>query len=95
VTVNTTGSYTFTNTSNIYTYGYICQGSFYPSSPCVNMFAENDQDGGNNQFPFTVSLRADTKYILVVTTYIGNVIGSFSVDVSGPNNAPFIPVYNL
>jgi ABC-type microcin C transport system permease subunit YejE len=67
------------------------QGSFYPSSPSVNMLVGDDQNGGNNQFQFAVSLRADIKYSLVVTTYSGDVIGPFSVDVSGSDTVDFTP----
>jgi hypothetical protein len=92
VRVNTTGNYTFRSSSSIRdTYGYLYQGSFYPSYPSFNIVTKDDDNGGNGQFQLTATLRSDITYILVFTTYQEGNIGSFSIVASGPDNV-FNPI---
>ncbi len=90
--VNTTGYYRFVSQSNIDTYGYIYQGNFYPSNPSMDIHEEDDQSGGNNQFELIADLRSESKYILVVTTYIEDITGPFSIVAYGPDQVQFIPI---
>ncbi len=90
--VNTTGNYRFVSQSNIDTYGYIYRGNFYPSYPSMNILEEDDQNGGINQFQITVELRSESKYTLVVTTYIEDITGPFSILAYGPDQVQFIPI---
>ncbi|CAF1959045.1 unnamed protein product [Rotaria magnacalcarata] len=90
VTVPTIGTYSFSSNSNIDTFGYIYSGSFFPTSPSANLLAQDDQSAGNNQFQLTIILQSNVTYYLVVTTYISNVTGPYSVTVSGPQRANLI-----
>jgi hypothetical protein len=90
--VNTTGNYRLVSQNNIDTYGYIYQGNFDPSYPLMNILEEDDQNGGINQFQITVDLRSESKYILVVTTYIEDITGPFSIVAYGPDQVQFIPI---
>ncbi len=80
------GNYSLVSISNIYTYGYIYNGNFNPFNPLKNLVAQNDEGCRNGQFKIIVHLQANTSYILVVTTFDPNIIGPFSILVSGPNN---------
>jgi len=78
--------YNLYSNSIIDTYGYIYNDSFNPCDPSLNLISEDDQSGDRNQFRLISSLRANTTYILVVTTSFPSVTGNFSILVSGPNN---------
>ncbi|CAF1454972.1 unnamed protein product [Adineta ricciae] len=82
--VSTTGTYTFTSTSNMDTFGYIYQGNFYPFAPQINVHGQDDDSAGSSQFRVTAVLRSDVKYILVYTTYSSNTFGKYSVSAAGP-----------
>jgi len=84
VTVYTTGTYNFTSSSSIDTYGYFYNVPFDPSYPSQNLITSDDDSGGNQQFQIRISLQSGHKYVLVVTTYGSSVTGSFSVRVTGP-----------
>ena len=64
-------------------YGYLYNNSFDTSNSSLNLLAQDDDSGGNAQFRLNVTLRANQKYILVVTTYLQSVTGSFSITGSG------------
>jgi hypothetical protein len=83
VTVPVSGYYRFKSNSTVDTFGYLYIDSFLPMSPSMNLLAQNDDAGGNGQFQFTVNLQSNTRYILVVTTFGTNVIGTFDVIASG------------
>jgi hypothetical protein len=92
VRVATTGSYTFTSSGTIQdNHGYLYQGNFYPSYPQYNIVIENDDLSGLN-FGFTVTLRSDMTYILVVTTHGAQLIGSFTITTSDPANVSMTPI---
>jgi hypothetical protein len=67
------------------TYGYLYENSFDPNNPNINLLIRNLY-GCGDQFEFTAALESNTTYILVVTTYLSNITGAFSVFASGPNN---------
>ena len=87
IRVNTTGTYTFSTSSNIAdTYGYLYQGNFYPTYPQYNIVTQDDDGSGKGQFQLTATLRSDLVYILVFTTYNKLTTGSFEISASGPDN---------
>jgi hypothetical protein len=85
VNVNETDSYIIESNSSVNTYGYIYKDSFNPVNPFENLLSQND-DSCNDQFKLMTNLQVGTTYILVVTTFRSNVIGSFSILVSNSNN---------
>ncbi len=89
VKVVNSGYYTLRSNSTINTYGSIYNDTFNPFSPTVNLLLEDDGRCLGDQFKLTMVLQANTKYILVVTTYFSNVTGAFSIFVSGRNNVNF------
>jgi hypothetical protein len=74
------------------TYGYLYKENFYPTHPSINLLARDDDTGGNFQFKLTVSLEAQIRYTLVVTTVRTNVTGLYSVAASGPDDVRFISI---
>jgi len=78
--------YTIQSSSNIDTYGFIYEKNFNPLNPTVNLFAEDDDGGGNNQFKFHIPLYVDTKYILIVTTISSKTTGDVKITLLGVNN---------
>lgn len=78
------GKYIIGSISNIYTFGYIYNGSFNPFNPDENVLSKNYKGCSSNQFKLIVDLQANTTYILVVTTNHPYVTGAFSIFVSGP-----------
>jgi hypothetical protein len=84
VTVYTTGTYTFTSSSSIDTYGCFYQARFDPSYPSENLIAYDDDSAGNGQFQVSGSLQSARTYVLVVTTSSAGVTGSFSIIAVGP-----------
>ncbi len=94
MTVNTTGTYTFTSLSSFDTYGYLYDSYFYPFDPSSNLITQNDDSGGNGQFKLSAFLEVGVPYNLVFTTFREGETGPFSILASGPNEVYFIPVNN-
>ncbi|CAF3417508.1 unnamed protein product [Rotaria socialis] len=90
VIVYITGSYSFTSTSNMDTFGYLYTGQFNPSNQNLNMLTYND-DSGSNQFRLIADLEAGVTYTLVVTTFGSDVRGAFTVIARGPTYVNFLP----
>ncbi|CAF1054208.1 unnamed protein product [Adineta steineri] len=89
--VATTGMYTILSNSIIDTQGFIYNNSFNTSYPDENLMSfDDDGAGSNKQFMITVVLEAMTKYILFVTTYVGNTLGTFSIIGLGPGTINFL-----
>ena len=84
VMVQTTGRYHFTSRSSFDSYGCFYDGSFNPLNPSMNLVTTNDDGGGNAQFQINRSLQPGYTYILVVTTFRTNIIGSFTIKANGP-----------
>ena len=91
ITVSKSDIYTFTSQSSMDTYGYLYENVFDPLYPSGNLIASNDDGGGNQQFRFSVHLFTESSYVLIVTTYRTNTIGSFSIRVSGPSSVDLVP----
>ena len=87
VTVPTAGTYTLRSISAIDTRGYFYRNSFDPSTPSVNLFTDDDDSGGQQQFLIRVNLEPGNTYVLVVTTHREAVTGNFSVTAVGPDLA--------
>lgn len=84
--VSNTATYTFQSTSNIDLYAYLYANSFDASNSSSNLIKADDDSGGNLQFILKNSLAVRRIYILVVTTYNRNVLGSFTIKGSSNTN---------
>ncbi len=91
-TIDTSGTYSFSSSSSIDTYGYLYESSFDPSDPSHNLIASDDDGGGDRQFQISRYLQSGRTYILVVTTHRKNTTGNFSVRVSGPALVNLVPI---
>ena len=86
INVQLSGSYTFDNSnSSILLYGYLYENNFDPTYPMKNLIIESNYSC-NNPFKLGSYLETNRIYILVVTTFISNVKGSFTILVTGPHN---------
>ena len=50
----------------------------------MNLLAQDDDSAGNLQFRINYPLIAGQDYVLVVTTWSNNVVGSFGFFIFGP-----------
>jgi hypothetical protein len=80
------GIYNLWSNSTMDTCGYLYNDTFNPFKPSTNLLVSDDDSNGGSQFKLTSCLRANTTYLLLVTTYYRNKVGPFSIFVSGPNN---------
>jgi hypothetical protein len=80
LTVNVSGLYYLFSNSTVDTYGYLYVDYFN----VTNLFLEDDNCAGGQQFYMTQYLTLNKTYIMVVTTYAPNVTGLFSVTALGP-----------
>ncbi|CAF3732021.1 unnamed protein product [Rotaria sordida] len=94
VTVLTSGYYRFRSNSIVDTYGYLYTNNFIPSSPTLNLLAQDDDTGGSLQFQFTLYLQSTVVYMFVVTTYSQNITGPYTVIASGLTRVNFVPITN-
>ena len=85
MTVSVTGVYVIRSISSIDAYGSLYQSSFNPLNPSANRVLQNNDDGGREQFLINTTLQAGITYVLVFTTNMPNVQGSFTVTVTGPS----------
>jgi len=85
VNIKMSGSYIFDSNPTIPLYGYIYRNYFDVSYPSKNLLTESNFTCGN-RFMIGSYFDANTVYILVVTTFVPNVRGSFTLLVTGPNN---------
>jgi hypothetical protein len=83
VTVSTPGYYSLQSISVMDTFGYIYNDSFVSSAVSQNSIASNDDSAGNQQFRLYIWLNNMTTYVLVVTTYLPNITGAFSINAIG------------
>ncbi|CAF3759357.1 unnamed protein product, partial [Rotaria sordida] len=94
VTVPTSGYYRFRSNSIVDTYCYLYTNNFIPSSPTLNLLAQDDDTGGSLQFQFTLYLQSTVVYMFVVTTYSQNITGPYTVIASGLTRVNFVPITN-
>ena len=85
VIVSTSGFYSLSSNGSIITFNYIYKGNFNPFNH-GDWLKINYTNCNDRQTNLIINLQANTKYILVVTTYFPNVTGTFLVLAWGPNN---------
>lgn len=73
------------------TYGCLYDNTFNASFPYENLFASDNDSGGDSQFMFNIFLEAVRKYILVITTYYPKTTGEFSIIATGSDVLDLIP----
>ncbi|CAF1607590.1 unnamed protein product [Adineta ricciae] len=83
ITVHETDFYILTASSSVDLYGHVYKDDFHRFDPSKNLIAWFGQCCRKDQFKFTLELQANTKYILVVTTYHPKVTGPFSIITYG------------
>lgn len=84
VTASVPGNYILMSDSRIDTVGYLYLNSFDPSTPRLNLFIEDDDDGDAPlQFRVQAYLQPGQTYILVVTTHRPYDVGRYSVRAVG------------
>jgi len=88
IIVSISDFYSFRSVSQIDMYGYLYARYFNATNLYINLLAYDDNSGGNLQFHFEFLLQPGN-YVLVAMICSGNVIGSFSIIVSGPANVTF------
>nr|ACD54717.1 NHL repeat containing protein-like protein [Adineta vaga] len=86
INVKKTGSYVLWSKSEIDTYGYLYKDDFDPLQPFGNLITQHNGKCNQGQLKFFIDIEANTKYILVVTTYYSNTTGNFTIFISGENN---------
>jgi hypothetical protein len=92
VNVVESADYDLCSDSTMDTQGYLYNNTFNPFNPYINLLVSNDDGNDSTQFTLTTYLRANTTYVLVVTTFRENTVGPFSIFVSGPNNVSLNPI---
>lgn len=76
--------------SNMDTFGYIYNNTFNPSTPSENLMATDDDGGNERQFLFRIFIDFTSKYILLITAFSPNTLGTFTVLASGIGSAVFM-----
>lgn len=89
LTIVNSGCYTFISKSNVKIIGSIYIHSFDVSTPNSNLIVHQHGNKNKTRFNFTVQLETAITYVLVVSTYLPNEIGNFSITVSGGSKANF------
>ena len=87
VSVETPGNYVIACSSSMDTFGYLYQNRFDPNYNTINLMMSDDDSAGERQFALRANLQANITYIVIVTTYNFQEIGSFSLQISGPGAA--------
>lgn len=93
MTITLDGTYRFTSTSSVRTYGRLYSPTFDPTSPATDLVVSDD--GGSNsqgQFIFQQHLQANQRYYLVVTSSDPAQIGTFTVIVQGLATVDILPI---
>jgi hypothetical protein len=92
VFVSTSGTYEFSSSSSLDTYGYFYDGSFNASNPSLNLVAQNDDGLGSRQFFISRYLVAGGTYTLVGTTSGSWSTGNLTIAALGPSTVQFSSV---
>lgn len=87
--VSSSGCYTLISKSTVNILGYIYIHSFNVFNPNFNAFVHHNVDENNVHLNFIVQLQTAINYALVVSTFLPNEIGSFSITASGANKVTF------
>lgn len=90
VTIPMAGTYVVECTSTIDTFASVYYTTFNISNPATNLLGSVDDSSIDNwEFKFSIAYNSSDTMILVVTTYNPNVVGPFSISVSGPAKVGF------
>jgi hypothetical protein len=84
ITVTTAGTYIFTSSSAIDSYGLLYNGTFNASNPFHQIISQNDNGLSYPQFLLSGTLEQGIMYTLIYTTALPFVTGNFSIIASGP-----------
>lgn len=90
IKVKTSDYYKIASNATFDPLGYIYEELFDPFNPMKNLREDFYQETCDHQFKMTVNLRANSKYVLVVTTYSPFQNGAFSITVTGLHNVSLI-----
>ena len=86
VTVSASGTYNFTSSSTLDTYGLLYNSPFDPSNPTQNLIKSNDDGGDDKQFLIVVRLESGRRYVFVVSTWFPRETGIFYIKACGPSS---------
>ncbi|CAF3656677.1 unnamed protein product [Rotaria sp. Silwood1] len=86
IIVKTSGLYTFTSRSNMNTFAALFMNGFDPLNISLYLVSSINTFDSNHQFKLSHNLKADTPYILLVTTTSQDQTGEFTVIASGPDH---------
>lgn len=89
IIANITGLYSFVSSSSLDTYGLLYNATFYPNDVNRNQLLIDDDTAGESQFRITFLASMSESYILVVTTYNPETIGSVLIVTNGPGPVTF------
>jgi hypothetical protein len=89
INVSVSGDYELSSSSGIDTFGYLYANVFNTFHPLRNLITSNDDGCNELQFWLQYYLQANTTYILVVTTFNSNIMGSFQVVSKGVARVSF------
>ncbi len=89
INVITSDFYSFSSNSDFDAFGYFYEDYFDPFDTRKNFILKDDDGCINSQFVFVPYLQSNSTYVLVVTTYRSDTIGTFSIIASGAHNVTF------
>lgn len=78
------GNYTIQSNSTLDSYGFLYLNSFNPNNMIANILNSDDDSAGGGQFLISYRLQANSRYILIMTTFFSNRTTPFSIMVRGP-----------
>lgn len=88
-----TGNYTFISSSVIDTAGYIYNGTFSPFNMDINLIGKfYDECLYLIEHRLIIHLHINTTYLVVITTHKPDVLGNYSIIVSGRNTIDLSPI---
>ena len=93
--VTKSGCYTFISKSDLSIIGYLYTHSFNVFNPNSEWFVSHHSNENNAQLNFTVQLDSTIKYVLIVSTYLPNKMGNFSIIVFGASEVIFTHMSKL
>ncbi|CAF3747059.1 unnamed protein product [Rotaria magnacalcarata] len=89
ISVSMNGNYHFVSSGSVAMYTDIYNKTFDKLKPNQNLVHPIDESSEENQFKLEVYLITGNKYIMVVTTKKGNIMGKFSVTAIGSGSVTF------
>ena len=86
LTINKAATYSFSSNSSISIFGCLYSSGFDPSNSMTNLLGCSDNIGSDTQYLFSHFLDTATSFTLVVTTSYSMTIGSYTIQVVGPDS---------